>query len=111
MVAPPDSGNIINNEIFLEASSTDSLNDYVLYQENVRASNLNNIKKKSKHSSSEMTSGYNDYACLEEEEIDIDKPPFVKSENDDLVNMTNLNEQIVLDQLKKRFTKNQIYVS
>ena len=36
---------------------------------------------------------------------------FVKSDNDDLATLSDLNEQIVLEQLKIRFTKNQIYVS
>ena len=36
---------------------------------------------------------------------------FTKSENDDLATLSNLNEQIVLEQLKIRFTKNQIYVT
>jgi myosin heavy subunit len=34
-----------------------------------------------------------------------------KSDNDDLVTLTNLNEQIVLDELKQRYFKNKIYVS
>ena len=33
-----------------------------------------------------------------------------KSDNDDLVTLTNLNEQIVLDELKQRYFKNKIYV-
>lgn len=34
-----------------------------------------------------------------------------KFDNDDLVTLNNLNETIVLDELKQRFSKNQIYVS
>jgi myosin heavy subunit len=34
-----------------------------------------------------------------------------KSDNDDLVTLKNLNEQIVLDELKQRYFKNKIYVS
>ena len=34
-----------------------------------------------------------------------------KSDNDDLATLINLNESIVLEQLKHRFNKNQIYVS
>ena len=34
----------------------------------------------------------------------------MKSENDDLATLSNLNEAVVLEQLKMRFTKNQIYV-
>ena len=31
--------------------------------------------------------------------------------NDDLVSLSNLDECVVLDELKNRFLKNQIYVS
>jgi myosin heavy subunit len=33
-----------------------------------------------------------------------------KYSNDDLVTLNNLNESVVLEQLKYRFSKNQIYV-
>jgi myosin heavy subunit len=34
-----------------------------------------------------------------------------KGLNDDLVTLSNLDERIVLDELKKRYIQNQIYVS
>ena len=34
-----------------------------------------------------------------------------KGLNDDLVSLSNLDERVVLDELKKRFLQNQIYVS
>jgi myosin heavy subunit len=36
---------------------------------------------------------------------------FAKHANDDLVHLNNLDEATVLNELKKRFNKNQIYVS
>ena len=43
--------------------------------------------------------------------IKIKESNMKKSDNDDLVTLTNLNEQIVLDELKQRYFKNKIYVS
>ena len=34
-----------------------------------------------------------------------------KALNDDLVSLSNLDERVVLEELKKRFLQNQIYVS
>lgn len=86
-------------------NSLDSMSDHVLCK--TSAIKPSNIKKSKLDEKANNISPQSNAKKIVNTTNDL----FMKSDNDDLATLSNLNEQIVLEQLKIRFTKNQIYVS
>lgn len=106
MVAAQPASEVTNGplvEFTSSNNSLDSMSDHVLCK--TSAIKPSNIKK------SKLDEKANNNNSQSKKIVNTRNDLFMKSDNDDLATLSNLNEQIVLEQLKIRFIKNQIYVS